>query len=88
MSKKSITTIVVGLIVLVITWLGFNAVFNAIAPSSAAVHSAFAGGSGMSDIIQRSQQAQMIQVLFFVIAALEIVVTGVLAYKWRKPAGA
>ena len=87
MNKKSITVIVAGLIVLVVTYVGFNAIFNAIAPSTAELKAAFAGGGGMNELAQRSQQAQVIQVLFFIIAAAEIIVTGVLAYKWRKPTG-
>jgi hypothetical protein len=75
----------IGLIVLFVTYAGFNAIFNVIAPSSSDVQAACAGSGGIQEFSQRSQQAQVFQVLFFIVAAVEIIVPGTLAYKWRKP---
>jgi len=85
MSRKSIVTIAMGLLVLVVTFVAFNASFNATAPSETEINAVVAGGGGtMQALIEKSQQAQRLQTLFYFIAALEVIITGVLAHKWRK----
>lgn len=84
MSRKSIVTIVVGLVILAITFAVFNAMFNAAAPSEAEINAVVASGGSPQTLIEKSQQAQGVQTLFYFIAGLEVIITGVLAYQWRE----
>lgn len=84
MSRKSIITIVVGLLVLAITFAVFNSMFKATAPSEAEINAVVASGGSPQTLIEKSQQAQGVQTQFYFIAALEVIITGVLAYQWRE----
>ena len=84
MTRKSIITIVVGLLILAITFAIFNAMFNATAPSEAEVNAVVASGGSPQMLIEKSQQAQGVQTLFYFIAASEVMATGLLAYQWRQ----
>jgi len=60
MSRKSILAIVVGLLLLAITFVVFNAMFNAAAPSEAEILELVATGGSTQTLIEKSQQAQSI----------------------------
>lgn len=103
MSRKSIKTIAIGLLILAITFVAFNALFDATAPSEAEIFAAnssanasmmaynssgsmadfFAVNSAVQAVNDKSQQAEGVRNLFYVVAALEVIITGVLAFKWR-----
>jgi hypothetical protein len=86
MSRKSSIAIVVGILVLLVTYLAFTALFNATAPTEAEILDQVATGTraGVNDLMERSQQAETIRIFFFVIAAVEVIITGILAYQWRS----
>jgi hypothetical protein len=85
MSRKSIITIAVGILILVVSWVAFNAIFNATAPSEAEINAVATGGAGtVQGLIDKSQQAQGVRTVFYFVAGLEVIITGVLAYQWRE----
>lgn len=83
MSRKAIITIVAGLLLLAVTAVIFNAVYNTYAVSEAEFFAA-SSREAVAEIVDRSQQAGMVRNVFFFAAALEVIVTGVLAYQWRN----
>ncbi|MCK6568081.1 MAG: hypothetical protein DCC59_06825 [Chloroflexi bacterium] len=83
MSRKSINAIIVGLVILAVTYFAFNSMFNAAAPSEAEINAVVASGGSPQGLIAKSEEAQSIRTMFYLIAALEVIVTGILAYQWR-----
>lgn len=82
MNRKPLIIIGLGLIVLVVTYVGFNVLFSNIAPTEAEINAATSRGDTLA-LIARSERAENIRNIFYVIAAGEIVLTGFLAWlKW------
>ncbi len=84
MGRKSISAIVVGLLILTLTFSIFNDTFQAIAPAEAEITAAAANGGSTQALLERSQQAEGVRTLFYFIAGVEVILTGLLAYQWRR----
>jgi hypothetical protein len=84
MSRKSISAIVVGLLILALTFMIFSNVFDATAPSEAEFNAVAANGVSGQALLERSQQAEGVRTLFYFIAGVEVIMTGLLAYQWRR----
>ncbi len=84
MSRKSISAIVIGLLILTLTFSIFSDLFEAIAPAEADINAAAANGGSSQALLERSQQADGVRNLFYFIAGVEVVATSLLAYRWRR----
>ena len=84
MSRKSISVIVVGLLILALTFMIFSNIFDATAPSDAEFNAVAANGGSAQALLERSQQAEGVRTLFYFIAGVEVVITGLLAFQWRR----
>ncbi len=61
MNHKSLAIIVIGLILLVVTYVAFNALYNGIAPTGSELNAIAATGSRQDalKLIERSQQGRL-----------------------------
>ncbi len=84
MGRKSISAIVVGLLILTLTFSIFNDTFQAIAPAEAEITAAAANGGSTQALLERSQKAEGVKNLFFFIAGVEVVAASLVAYRWRQ----
>ena len=78
MSRKSILTLVIGLLVFAATIVVSNLIFTATAPSSAEIM------ASPQTQIEKLQKAETVHTTFLFIAIVELLVAGMLAYQWRK----
>ncbi len=84
MGRKSISAIVIGLLILTLTFSIFIDMFQAIDPAEAEINVAAANGGATQALLERSQQADGVRNLFYFIAGVEVVATSLLAYRWRR----
>ncbi len=84
MSRRSISAIVVGVLVLALTFMIFSNIFDATAPSESEFNAVAAHGGSAQALMERSQQAEGIKTLFYFIAGVEVIITGLLAYQWHR----
>ncbi len=80
MSRKSILTIVIGVVVFAATLVVSNVIFASTAPSSAEIM------ASPQTQIEKLQLAGIVQTTFLFIAIVELLTAGMLAYQWRKTA--
>ena len=86
MIRKSIYILFIGLLILFVTYIGFTLLFNSVAPSETEINEIVASGtrSDVLELVESSDQANSYRVMFFVVAAIEVIVTGILAYQYRN----
>ena len=78
---RALLIVGIGVIVIVATYIAFNAFFQSIAPTSDEIENAFATGTRKDDmeLIERSNMAGTIQKSSVIVIGIEIVVTLILA---------
>lgn len=82
MNRKSLIIICVGILVLVVTFIGFNYLLNSVAPTEAEFIAASDRAATLI-LLARAKQANFIRNTFFVVAAGEIMYTLFLAWSKR-----
>ncbi len=94
MSRKSLITIAAGILILVLTIVSFNALIKATMPTDAETQANTATAQDSFETINQKQenllhlmarerQAETYRTILNFLVAVEVIGTGVLAYKWR-----
>jgi hypothetical protein len=75
-TTRSLFIIGIGLVVLVVTYFGFSALYNSTAPSEADINDVAASGTRQDvlELVERSDQAKTVRTLSMIVIGIELVV--------------